>query len=108
MRYSFAMIWFFLLLSCSGQETVIRHGNLVLSFNQNLHSSVSSASANARPLTNDFSPSEFLQCRKFDIVDFEQGEINSNSFQDSIGNGKQWILKGRYENDQSAVEKVIS
>jgi alpha-galactosidase len=97
----------FFLTSCGKKNTVLQHGNLVLSFDDQLHSMVATSMETKKPLASTFTPSEYLMCDNFAAQDFKLAEVSSNDHQDALGKGKKWMISGLYQNEQYSIDKII-
>ncbi len=96
-----------LILSCSNQEVEIVHGNLVIKFNENMHSMVSSKGASSKSLMEAVVPSEYLETKRFSIKDFKLKQITTTNINDSVGAGKEWVLQGNYDHAGYSLEKRV-
>jgi alpha-galactosidase len=104
----FYILLAFVSLSCNRKEIVIEHGNLVLQFNKLLQTQVSSKDPKAKALMENFSSSEYLVGKDFQAKEFQFAEAISKSYEDSVGKGKQWVLRGVFKQDAVQLEKVVT
>ncbi len=104
---SLSIVVVFFLASCGKKNTVLQHGNLVLNFDNHLHSLVATTEATEKPLASVFTPSEYLMSGDFAARDFELTEINSNDHQDALGKGKKWKISGHFQDDVRSIDKII-
>ena len=93
--------------SCGKKNTVLQHGNLVLNFDDQLHSQVATANEVRTPLASSFTPSEYLMSGDFAARDFKLSSAASADHQDAMGNGKKWTITGHFENDVRSIEKIV-
>lgn len=96
-----------LLTSCGKKNTVLHHGNLVLNFDDQLHSLVATAAKAEKPLASTFTPSEYLMCGDFAVQNFKLEEVASDDLQDALGKGKKWKLRGLFQNEQYTIDKIV-
>jgi alpha-galactosidase len=108
MRYKLLyVIAVFFLLSCDKKEITIHHGNLVLNFNSQLQSKVSTAARELKPLVAEYSPSEYLVCDKFTVQEFNLTSATAADFHDQVGNGKQWRIEGLFRKGYFSIIKIL-
>jgi alpha-galactosidase len=93
--------------SCS-KPVQVRSGNLILEINSNLETKISTASSMAKPLMNNFSPSEYLVCKKFDAKIFSRNCTSNARISDQRGNGEKQILTGLFEQDGYSIKKILA
>jgi len=95
------------LAGCGDKKTVIVHGDLVLEFDSQMRSRISSKSKLATPLSKNFSNSEFLRTQHDSITIFNLRNISSGQVKDEMGEGEQWTLVGVAENASYNLEKIV-
>jgi alpha-galactosidase len=101
-----AFICSLLLVSCN-KSARISSGNLELEVNSRLETRISCLSPRVKPLMNTYVPSEYLSCKKFDAKQFKCNNSAQESVSDSRGKGHRIILKGKFEKDIYAIEKIL-
>jgi alpha-galactosidase len=94
-----------LLASCK-EEIVVRHGNIEVAFNELLHSRITSHNTGSKTLM-EYSASEHIITESFTASDFKVTSATSSELLDSIGTGKQWIIKGEFNEGTNSIEKIL-
>lgn len=101
------IIALFFLASCGNKDTVLQHGNLVLKFDDQLHSLVQTAADADKPLASTFTPSEYLMCGDLAVQDFDVTGVASTDVEDALGKGKKWTITGLSEQHPDSIEKIV-
>jgi len=100
-----------LVISCNNKnnqaDILSENNNLKIEFNNLLYSKIIVASDIENAISDNFSPSEFIEVNETEIKKFKLKDKSEKEFSDKIGKGKITILKGIYENDNLKIEKII-
>lgn len=103
--FTFAIVGI-LVFSCN-KTTTITNGNLELRINKNLETKVSNIDPAAKSLMGNCAATEYLVCKKFDAKIFAWNKSETNTVKDQCGNGRKFIIHGRFEQKGYALEKVL-
>ncbi|HEX5153459.1 MAG TPA: glycoside hydrolase family 36 protein [Parafilimonas sp.] len=90
----------------SAQNIMIENRNLKLEVNDQLQTKINTGFANAQPLTNTFSSSEYLATKYFTAKNFQLNKREKKNISDAAGNGVEWKLNGTDKVNQ--IEKIVS
>jgi alpha-galactosidase len=90
----------------SAQNVMIKSGHLKLELNNELQTKVNTGFANAQPLANTFSSSEYLVTKYFTAKNFQLNKKEKKSIHDAAGNGVEWKLSGT--DNINYIKKIIS
>src|SRR4051794_32457262 len=96
-----------LFASCDKKNTVLKHGNLVLNFDHQMHSMVGTAAATAKPMAADFTASEYLMSGDIAVNDFVLTGTTSVDYHGALGTGKKWTLSGHFQDERHSIDKVV-
>lgn len=105
-NYFFISVCLFVITNAKAQNTVISSGHLKLEMNDLMETKITSAFANAKPLTNNFSSSEFIETKYFSAKKFHLTKKEKKNIQDNAGKGTEWKFYGL--NDSFHIEKIVS
>jgi alpha-galactosidase len=107
-RFVTGLVLTLFVIGCKPDALRIEHGDLVIEFDELLHSRVSSKHVGATPLMNNFHPSEYLVSEDAVIKDFRKIAATHSTFRDSLGPGRQWLISGIFEAGIYKIEKQIT
>ncbi len=93
-------------LITSAQNTIITNKNLSIEVNNQLQTKVNSTFVNAKPLTNNFSSSEYIETKYFTAKKFHLTKKEKNNIHDAGGNGTEYKFYG--VDDINKIEKILS
>lgn len=93
-------------LFVSAQNTVINNRNLKVEVNNELQTKINSTFSNAKPLTNNFSSSEYFETKYFTAKLFHQTKKVKQTIHDVAGDGTEYKFYG--SDDADKVEKILS
>jgi alpha-galactosidase len=97
-----AVIVFAIISLSSCEEKTITSGDLIIKFDNNMFSQISSSAEGAKNLTDEFSASEFLVLRNgLQISDFKLSDYTTKNNKD----GMVYLLRGRNTSDN--IEKIV-
>jgi alpha-galactosidase len=96
-----------ILFSCN-KTVKIASGDLSLTFDDMLRTSVTSTAKGAKPLMDGYAESEILITKKTALKLFRLKDIEKQAFENRQGKGTKTILKGIYQNDGYCVEKIVA
>ena len=94
------------ILSCR-KFTTITNGKLQIEVNKNLETKITSLDSGAKPIMNNYVPSEYLVCKKFEAKLFTQKSLFSELISDKRGTGHRKVLKGIFKQDKNSIEKIL-
>jgi alpha-galactosidase len=100
-----AMILFF--TGCKSTGTKIVSGNLEIIFDSQMRSKVIDRNPEARPLMDQFTPSEYLVTKHFTAKEFSLSSSEEAGYSDSIGKGKRYSFTGTYKNGDYSLQKQV-
>jgi alpha-galactosidase len=92
--------------SCN-QIVRIRNNNLLFEINNHLETRINSTAPLVKPLMNNFSPTEYLVCKKFDARIFLNVSSSGNHISNKFGNGEIKIFTGSFKLDGYAIKKIM-
>ncbi|MGN6211880.1 glycoside hydrolase family 36 protein [Parafilimonas sp.] len=90
----------------SAQNTIIKNKNLAIEVNDDLQTKVNTRFNNAKPLTNGFSSSEYIQTKYFTAKNFHLTKKEKNNIKDAAGNGVEWKFFG--SDNINHIDKILS
>ncbi|MCJ7465958.1 MAG: alpha-galactosidase [Maribacter sp.] len=97
-------------ISCKGKEDTVvlslNHGNLLFEVNDKLHTKFLASLDGAKSIMDNFQPSEHLLINDKNICDFAYSGLDKLSLEGAL-KGKQWVLKGSYEDGQLSIDKKL-
>jgi alpha-galactosidase len=105
--FSLSLLAALFLMQCGQKSETIRHHNLQIEINDQMHVKVNLLNESAKPLMNQYTPSEFLVSRDRTIQNFSLDKTTTSQVDDKIGKGTRYTLKGVYEEDGFRVRKII-
>jgi len=105
------LLIFVLISSCNterNQRSVLKinHGNLVFEINESLETKFSATLAEAKPVMNNFQPSEKLDVNHKIISDFKFTGVDEAKLEGELS-GNQWIIKGTYKDETLSIDKKL-
>jgi alpha-galactosidase len=93
-------------VSCN-QIVQIRNNNLLFEINNHLETRINSTAPQAKPLMDNFSPTEYLVCKKFDAKIFLNINSSGKHISNQFGNGERKIFTGSFKLNGYAIKKIM-
>ncbi len=87
-------------------QTIITNKNLKIEVNDALQTKVNSTFSNAKPLTNNFSFSEYIQTKYFTAKDFHLTKKEKTNIHGAAGDGIEWKFFGT--DNINHIDKILS
>ncbi|MFT4153705.1 glycoside hydrolase family 36 protein [Parafilimonas sp.] len=107
MKKTFLVLMINSFFACiSSAQIIITNKNLKIEVNDDLQTKVNSISGNAKPLTNRFSSSEYIQAKYFTAKKFRLTQQVKNNIHNSAGDGIEWKFYGT--DNINHIEKILS
>lgn len=94
-------------VSCK-KDIVIRSGDLQIEFDQHMLSRVNSLSAQTLPFTESYQLTEYLETKNFTAEIFRIEKTSKKLLNDSLGQGEEIILRGRFGLKDIAIVKEVT
>ncbi len=96
-----------LLSSCNKSSTIVS-GNLRLEFNNKMQSKVNSVHELAKPISDNYCVSEYIETNNFKTGDFNLTKNYVKQINNNIGKGNETILLGNYKQNGANLTKIVS
>lgn len=106
-HFLFMVVAALVMSACKPKVVTLRHGELTISFDRNMHSRIEDGSSGSPRLMDTFEASEIISFREFIAEDFKLIDAYSLAVADSMGTGNRWVLKGKHVTERYAVEKLL-
>jgi len=87
-------------------QTIISNKNLKMEVNNYLQTKINSTFADAKPLMNSFSSSEYIETKYFTTKLFHLTKKEKNPIRDAAGNGEEYKFYGT--DNSNKIEKILS
>jgi len=87
-------------------QTIITNNNLKIEVNDELQTKINTSFINTKPLTADFSPSEYIVTKYFTATFFHLTKKEQNKIHAAAGDGVEWKFHGTDNTNQ--IEKILS
>jgi alpha-galactosidase len=87
-------------------QTIITNNNLKIEVNDVMQTKINSTFSNAKPLTDKFSSSEYIQTKYFTAKKFHLTKQEKNNIHDATGNGIEWKFFGT--DNINHIDKILS
>jgi alpha-galactosidase len=94
-------------VSCK-KAIVIRSGDLQIEFDKQMYSRVNSLSTQTRPFNKSYQLTEYLETKNFTTQNFRIEKTRKRLLKDSLGQGEEIILKGRFRLKNICLVKEVT
>jgi alpha-galactosidase len=96
-----------LVTGCKPKDIRIVSGNLEITIDREMHTTVKNTFAGAKPFMDKPQPSEYLVTKHLTLSDFVINSSKEEEKSDSIGNEISYIITGNFKNKDYSVEKKL-
>jgi alpha-galactosidase len=104
-HFLFLILFLTVISSCKPHR--ITNGNLLIEINKRMETKVNSNIHLVKPFMDDFSPSEYLVCKRFDAKQFARGKTIIKKVSDQRGSGNLYITYGIFNQGEYDLEKIL-
>lgn len=104
----FMFLFLLFVAGCTIKSTTINHGNLIVTVDGHLRTSVGTSDKLVRPLSFGNTPSEYIVVGDNLIADFKQSTLQIKKVNNNIGNGTQYVFSGLYHGFGNSVQKTLT